>query len=126
MQSIAVEDRMDGIFTIGTTLIAAAIAAYSQYLFKRSLPEFKLKITEMLHLVKNRGVMSAAFLYFGSLAIYLFALRSGNLSFVYPTFASIFIFVFLISKVYLHERIGAAKAIGLMLVFIGVILVALT
>jgi uncharacterized membrane protein len=45
---------------------------------------------------------------------------------VYPTFASTFIFVALLSAVMLKERISALRAAGIVAIFIGISLVAVT
>ncbi len=85
------------IYLIITTLFAAAIAALAQYLFKRSVPRFRLGLEGVRALLTEKGIWAGGLAYLASLAIYLKALGSGELSFVYPTFASTFVFVALIS-----------------------------
>jgi len=79
--------------------------------------------------VRNPGqdsvkVTGAAYLL--GLAFYLVALSAGQLSIVYPVFASSFIFVTIISAVLFKERITTLRAIGILLVFLGITIVALS
>ena len=115
---------LSALIVILLTLLAAAIAAFAQYLFKKSLPEFKFSISGLLSLTKNRMVVAGALFYLISLSVYLVALSSGELSFVYPAFSSTFIFVMLISHFRLGERIGYSRISGLLLIIIGIILVS--
>ncbi len=113
-------------FIVGITLSAAAIAAFAQYLFKRSVPAFDFKGSHFLPMLKNKGLWAGGLAYLLSLVIYLRALKSGQLSFVYPTFASTFIFVTLISRYLLKEKFNSKRIIGIALIVIGVTVVALT
>ncbi len=108
------------------TLIAAAIAAISQYIMKRSVHKFTLSIDGGISLLKNKGLLVGIGVYLSSLVFYLTALSSGELSFVYPTFASTFVFVFLIARFKLGEGIGLKRGLGLMLIVLGIIIVAMT
>ena len=108
------------------TLIAAMIAAVSQYIMKSSVHKFSLNIKGGLSLFKNKGLVFGIVIYLLSLVFYLTALSSGQLSFVYPTFASTFIFVFLIAKFKLNENITNRRGVGLLLIIIGIIIIAMT
>jgi drug/metabolite transporter (DMT)-like permease len=111
---------------IGITVLSAFIASIAQYIFKKNLPRFKANIRELISVFKNKWILFGIFMYFIALPIYLFALDNGALSFVYPTFASSFIFVLLFSKFGLGEKIGPARIIGVLLVVLGIAIVAMT
>lgn len=111
---------------VAITLLAAVIASFAQYLFKRAVPKFPANMKGVLSLFKNKLLMIGAAVYVVDLAIYLVALRYGELSFVYPIFASSFVFTLLLSKYGLKEPISAKRAIGVALVVVGIALVALT
>ena len=64
--------------------------------------------------------------YAAALVLYIIALSGGQLSVVYPVFASSFIFVALISAAVLKEKITPVRAIGVLLVFIGISIVAIS
>jgi len=108
------------------TLVAAALAASSQYFFKKALPRFRLNVKEVVSLIKDRMIIIGILIYLAALGFYLVALHSGALSFVYPTFASSFIFIMLISKYTLGERLGAKRIIGVLLIVVGIIVIAMT
>ncbi|MDE1851675.1 MAG: EamA family transporter [Candidatus Micrarchaeota archaeon] len=107
-----------------TTLGAAILAAFAQYQFKRSVPRFNFKAREVLMLFRNRKLMLGILVYFLGLVLYLYALGSGELSFVYPLFSSTFIFIALISFFALRERIGTARVAGLLLVLLGILFIS--
>ncbi len=106
------------------TLIAAAIAAAAQYIFKRHVPKFKFSMDDMLSLAKNRKLIAGVVVYVVGLAFYLLALNSGELSFVYPAFSSTFIFVIVISHFKLKEPIGYARMTGILFIIIGIFMVS--
>lgn len=108
------------------TLIAALIAAASQLLYKKGL---KVKLDSFRHVIgafKDRNMLLGFSGYLVSLVIYLYALANAPLSFVYPTFASTFIFVTLISHFVLKEKITTVRALGVLLIFVGIAIVATT
>ncbi len=111
---------------IGITLLAAIVAALAQYLFKRSVPTFDFNRVHMRNLLLNKGLWAGGMAYLISLVIYLKALGSGQLSFVYPTFASTFIFIALISHFVLREKLSMGRIAGIGLVVLGIVIVALT
>ena len=113
-------------YIIGFTLVAALLAAFAQYLFKRSIKEFHLDRKGILSVFHSREVLLAIIIYIIALAVYLQALRYGALSFVYPIFASVFVFVMIISKYKLKEPVGMARIAGTLLIILGIALTAFT
>lgn len=110
---------------VAVTVIAAAIVAAAQYLFKRGVPRFSASLGGVVSLLRNRLVVAGAVTYMAGLGVYLVALGAGQLSFVYPAFSSTFIFVMLISHFKLKERVGYLRIGGVALIIIGIALVAL-
>lgn len=111
---------------IALTLIAAAIVAYAQYVFKKGVHRFSFSAKGIASLAHNRLVVIGVIVYIIGLGFYLAALSSGQLSFVYPAFSSTFIFVILISHFFLKERISIARFAGIALIIIGIVIVSLT
>jgi drug/metabolite transporter (DMT)-like permease len=107
------------------TLIAALVSSLAQFMFKRSVKRID-SIAHLFGLLKNRGVLLGLLGYVVGFLIYITALSGGQLSIVYPIFASSFIFVTLISAKVLKEKITAIRAIGVLLVFIGISIVAIS
>ncbi|MGC8479583.1 MAG: hypothetical protein ACP5M9_02860 [Candidatus Micrarchaeia archaeon] len=113
-------------YIIALTFIAAGIAAISQYILKRSVHKFEFGIKGVISLIKNKYLILGIGIYLVSLIFYLVALSSGELSFVYPTFASTFIFIFLISHFKLNEKMNMHRLLGLIFIILGIFIVALT
>ncbi len=106
------------------TLIAAAVVAYAQYIFKKAVPKFKFNIQGLLGLLRNRQILVGTVVYTVGLVFYLLALSSGDLSFIYPAFSSTFIFVILISHFKLKEQITPTRVGGIALIILGIALVS--
>ncbi len=112
---------------IGITLSAALIAAVAQYFYKRGLKEFRFSVRDIIREFKKRDILLGGALYLVSLAVYLYALDSAPLiSFVYPIFASTFVFVLLISKVVFHERVNLHRVLGMALILAGIAVISVT
>lgn len=116
---------MDIYVTILLTLCAAIIASSSQLLFKKSVPRINT-FMDVLRLIKNKWVVLGGVGYVVGLLLYLVALSGHDLSLVFPIFASSFIFVTLFSRVFLKERITILRALGVLLIFVGITIVALS
>lgn len=106
------------------TLVAAALVAYAQYIFKRAIPKFKFNLRGIIELATNRGFIVGMLIYVVGLVFYLLALGSDQLSFVYPAFSSTFIFVILISHFKLKEKVSAVRLAGVVMILLGIALVS--
>ncbi len=107
-----------------TTVIAAGIVAIANYMLKKSIHKFTMSLKGLLSLLENRKVILGVAIYLVGLVVYLVALGSGELSFVYPAFSSTFIFVILISHFKLGEKIGTKRLAGMAMIIIGIALVS--
>ncbi|MCL5008094.1 MAG: EamA family transporter [Candidatus Marsarchaeota archaeon] len=109
------------------TLVAAVIVAASQILFKIGLRGKRVGVRNLIPIIfGSRAIILGGIGYFASLSIYLIALGSAPLSVVYPIFASSFIFVTLFSSVFLGERFPIYRSVGIALIFLGIVIVALS
>lgn len=108
------------------TLIAALIASFAQILFKNSMVSTLSGIRSILRLFLKKKVILGFMGYIISLVIYLYALKAAPLSVVYPTFASSFIFITLLSAIFLKERINKTRLAGIVLVFIGIVIIGIS
>lgn len=107
------------------TLFAALITSFAQLMFKRHTKRIE-SAHHVLALLYNKGVMVGLGGYVIGLLFYLAALSGGELSLVYPLFASSFIFVTILSSVLLKEKITLVRAAGILIIFAGIILVAIS
>lgn len=117
---------MDELTVVSIVLVAAFMAAVAQYMFKKYIWRFHADFRGLLRLAGNRMILLGLVVYIASFVAYLYALRSSELSFVYPTFASVFVFVLIFSKFKLKEEVTLHRAVGVAIVIIGIVLVALT
>lgn len=108
------------------TLIAALFTSYSQLLFKRGLKKRLDTVTQIIGTLRNRYIFIGLCGYVVSFTLYLIALQHSQLSVVFPIFASSFIFVTLISAARLKERVSLTRVVGILLIFLGIVVVALT
>lgn len=108
------------------TLVAALITSYCQLLFKRGLKSKLNGIKDIINTLRNRYIVIGLAGYFLSFALYLIALSGSQLSIVFPIFASSFIFVTIISAISLKEKVSIYRVIGVLLVFLGIVMVAIT
>ncbi len=111
---------------MGLTLAAALLAASGQLTFKRYVKPFQRSLRGVASVLMEKHMLGGAFLYVASLGLYLLALRSAAVSFVYPVFASSFVFVAAISVLVLGERVQLRRLAGIALVVAGVVVIALT
>ncbi|MGI0141726.1 MAG: EamA family transporter [Candidatus Micrarchaeales archaeon] len=100
--------------------------AYAQYNFKKEMPQFRLTKEGIMSILRKRDIVMGLVIYVVSLGIYLVALSFGELSVVYPIFASVFVFVMLVSHQMLKERISRGRVLGVILIITGIVLTALT
>lgn len=107
------------------TLFAALVSSFAQLEFKKSVGRIST-LRHVAALASNKGVWIGVVGYVASLAIYLFALSGSGLSFVYPLFASSFIFVTLLSALVLKEKVTPLRITGILIIFIGISIVALS
>ena len=117
---------MNELLIVAVVLVSAFLAAVAQYIFKKSMPRFEMSISGLLELARNRQIILGLCVYVVSLVVYLYALSTSALSFVYPTFASVFVFVLLFSRFGLGERVSLHRSLGVAIVIAGIIIVALT
>lgn len=100
--------------------------AYAQFVFKTQMPKFGMNTREIVAILRNKKILTAGVIYVISLLIYLGALSFGQLSIVYPIFASVFVFVMLVSRHLLKELMSPVRVLGLILIISGIVLTALT
>jgi drug/metabolite transporter (DMT)-like permease len=108
------------------TLVAALFTSYSQLLFKRGLKNKLNNLMDIINTLKNKIILLGLAGYFVGFVLYLIALKSSQLSIVFPIFASSFIFVTIISAVILKEKVSWKRILGVLLIFVGIVIIAIT
>jgi len=117
---------LDLFYIIALTLVSALMIAFAQYNFKKEMPQFHITREGIISILSKREIQLGLVLYIIALGIYLVALSLGELSLVYPIFASVFLFVLLISRKMLKETISPVRVLGIILIISGIVLTAIT
>jgi len=76
-------------------------------------------------LISNPYLISGAALYIVASIIFIFALKLGELSYVYPLTALSYIWVAIGARAILKEKLNIWKAFGISLIILGVVLISL-
>jgi uncharacterized membrane protein len=85
----------------------------------------KKKIS-LKEIFKNYEIIIGFLLYGGSTIPFIAALKFGELSFVYPLTALSYVWVTILSKKYLNEKITKNKVFGILLIMLGILLISLS
>ena len=108
----------------GTFLIAATsalIGSIGQIEFKKGSEIFELNISALLI---NYHLMAGVMLYASSTLVYIYALRQGQLSIIYPIIATSYIWTTIFAKVFLGEPVDLMNWVGIILILLGVTIVS--
>ncbi|MFH1289813.1 MAG: EamA family transporter [Nanoarchaeota archaeon] len=101
-------------------LFCALLGATGQLFFKLSSQGFSLNPLSWL---KNYKFLVGAFLYAISAALFVYSLKHGNLSLLYPIIATSYIWVALFSTIILNEPFPVIKWLGIGLIIFGIFLI---
>ncbi len=103
-------------------VLSTFIGAIGALFLKKGSKEFKFGFRRNF---KNKGVIGGALLYLISVLIYVVALKRGELSILYPIASLIYIWISLLSVIYLKEKMNFYKWIGVFVIIIGVVVISL-
>ena len=108
-------------YVILLTVMAAAIVAYAQYVFKKSVPKFKFNLSGALSLAKNRMVVAGVLIYMLGLVFYLFAhgaeAHDVRIEYLHQLFYVVTV---------LKETVGLERWVGVVVISIGTALIGLS
>jgi drug/metabolite transporter (DMT)-like permease len=98
-------------------LFCAFIATTGQIFFKLASKNFSLNPFTW---IKNPYFILGGLLYFLGAALFVYALKFGNLSILYPIIATSYIWVVLFAHFLLGESFPAFKWIGILMIILGI------
>jgi drug/metabolite transporter (DMT)-like permease len=101
-------------------LFCAVLGAFGQVFFKLASGSFSLSVDGVL---KNWKLFTGFFLYGTGALLFIYALRHGNLSILYPLIATSYIWVALLSFFLLKEPVSLLNVAGVGLIIAGIALV---
>ena len=97
------------------TLLASLIGSIAASMLKNKLNKT---------IINYKGIFGWSIVYgIGSL-IFVYALKFGELSILYPITSMTYLFSFILSKKFLNEKINKYRYISIILIIVGVILIA--
>jgi drug/metabolite transporter (DMT)-like permease len=121
------------VFGRGTVLLIMLVAVVALALGETALSKGMKQIgrleagwlAEGRALLHDGWIAAGLILLLAHLGLYMLALRSADLSFALPLTAASYPLAAVLARFYLHENISAARAIGTLLITLGVAIVVL-
>ncbi|MEM2932675.1 MAG: EamA family transporter [Candidatus Pacearchaeota archaeon] len=108
------------IYIILLVLFCALLAASGQLFFKLASTKFSLN---PLTWIKNPFFIFGVILYAFSAVLFVWSLKNGNLSVLYPIIATSYIWTTILATKVLHEPFTPLKWLGIMLIILGIIII---
>ncbi len=101
-------------------LVITVLGAFGSMFFKKAAKDFDFNILKQL---RNINLMIGVILFCLGTLLYILALRTGGLSTMYSLTSLTYIWVILISKKFLGEKINKYKWAGIILIMLGIFLI---
>lgn len=108
-------------------IIMAATASIGMILLKlgsKKMPK-KISIKKIIIFILSPKIILGAFLYFATTIMFFNLLKTNELSYLYPLTALTYVFVMLLSIIYLKEEINKEKIISTILIILGMLVISL-
>lgn len=102
-------------------LLSSIVVAFAQLLWKLSSKNLELN---PLVLLANLPLILGFVLYGIGAGILIYALRHGELSVLYPIYASTYIWVTILSVIFLSEKVPVLRWTGVLVIIAGVALIS--
>ena len=112
------KEKMTKTWAIGLILICTLVVSLGQFFLKSGANRL---VFEPMKLVTNYMLIIGLMVYLVGAVLLVIALRGGEVSVLYPIFATSYIWVTLIAKYALHETITPWRWIGVGTIILGVI-----
>jgi multidrug transporter EmrE-like cation transporter len=106
-------------------MLSSVMAAFGALFLKLGSGKFKISLSLRFirETLRNWRLLIGVVMYGVSTVIFIYALRLDELSVVYPLTSMSYVFVTLLSILYLNEKMNAWKILGVSLIIAGVIMV---
>ncbi|MFH1787889.1 MAG: EamA family transporter [Candidatus Altiarchaeota archaeon] len=105
------------LWAIGLILFSTFIGSFGSVFFKKGADRLSLSVSS---LARNWALPVGFIFYVSSAAIFIYALRGGELSVLYPLVSLTYVWVCFWSIWFLGERMNRAKWIGILSIVLGV------
>lgn len=110
------------LWAFGLVVVATLIGAFGPILLKKGSANLGLSVRRQL---KNYSLIGGVALYLVSSVFFIYALRAGDLSVLYPFVSVGYIWVCLLSVKFLQEKMSWLKWMGIFFIIVGVSLIGL-
>src|SRR3989344_2829586 len=104
------------LFAIGLVLVCSLFASFGQIFVKKGSETALLNHS----LLTNYNLIFGLFLYGIGGFLLIIALKYGELSVLYPVFATSYILVAIFSTIFLNETMNTMKWVGIFVIILGV------
>ncbi len=108
------------VLIIFIVLFCALLGAAGQILFKIASNKFSFN---PLMWITNFPLIMAVFLYGLSAILFVWSLKYGDVSIIYPIFATSYVWVCFFAYWYLGEPLSELKVIGTLMIILGIFLI---
>jgi uncharacterized membrane protein len=109
------------IWEICLTAFAVFVGSFAPVMIKKGLNQItKMRISS---LITSKYVISGIIIYGAAFILYIPALKSGDLSILYPIASSSYIWASLLSVKMLGEKMNPVKWCGILIIIFGVVLI---
>ena len=108
--------------------LSTFIGAIGSVYLKRGSEKFHIRLNLLktaIDILKNYQIMTGVVLFLISSVFFIWMLRLADLSILYPMTSLSYIFVTLLSRKMLKEKINRMKVLGIFAIVVGVVLVTL-
>ncbi len=106
---------MTSMLSIILVNVANVLGAIGALFFKMASDTIKIN-----NFFRSRKLMLGVFMYLASAAIYIMALKNGDLTILYPMVATVYVWVSLLSVYVLKEKMNVYKWLGILAILVGV------
>ena len=106
-------------WAVGLTVFASLVGAMGPIFLKKGTKDL-----DIWKLYKNYNLIFGVFLYGASLLIFIPALKGGEVSVLYPIVALSYVWISILSKYMLGERMNKHKWTGIALILFGILLIS--
>ena len=114
---------MTGVSEIILVLIASFIGAFGALFFKKCSGMFSLNLIKQL---RNKYLIVGGVLYILATAFFVWALKTGELTILYPLVSTTYIWVAIFSVKFLKERMNIWKILGILAIMVGVVFIGIS
>lgn len=102
--------------------VANLIGSYGAIQLKKGSIKFSFNLRAFF---KNYNILFGVFLYGIATLIYIVALKTGELSVIYPMVSMAYVFVCLFSVKFLNEKMNKTRWLAVFIIILGITLIGL-